>query len=39
MDVKGAYLNGTLKETIYMMQLEGFTSGKRQKAEFFLNSS
>jgi len=26
-DIKGAYLNGILKETIYMHQLEGFTDG------------
>jgi len=27
MDIKGAYLNGTLKEHVYMQQLEGFTDG------------
>jgi hypothetical protein len=27
MDVKGAYLNGTLKETIYMRQSNGFKDG------------
>jgi len=27
MDIKGAYLNGTLKERVYMQQPEGFTDG------------
>ena len=27
MDIKGAYLNGTLKERVYMQQLEGFADG------------
>jgi len=27
MDIKGAYLNGMLKECIYMQQPEGFTDG------------
>jgi len=27
MDIKGAYLNGYLKETIYMHQPEGFNNG------------
>ena len=27
MDIKGAYLNGTLKERIYMQQPEGFANG------------
>jgi Reverse transcriptase (RNA-dependent DNA polymerase) len=27
MDVKGAYLNGILKEKIYMQQLEGYDDG------------
>jgi hypothetical protein len=27
MDVKGAYLNGTLKEKVYMCQPEGFDNG------------
>jgi len=27
MDIKGAYLNGTLKEHVYMQQPEGFTDG------------
>jgi hypothetical protein len=27
MDVKGAYLNGTLKEKVYMMQPEGYNDG------------
>jgi hypothetical protein len=27
MDVKGAYLNGILKEDIYMHQLEGYSNG------------
>jgi len=27
MDIKGAYLNGTLKEHVYMQQLEGFADG------------
>ena len=30
MDVKGAYLTGTLKETIYMHQPDGFKGGTRQ---------
>ena len=27
MDVKGAYLNGILKEEVYMMQSKGFNNG------------
>jgi Reverse transcriptase (RNA-dependent DNA polymerase) len=27
MDVKGAYLNGILKEKVYMKQLEGYDNG------------
>ena len=27
MDIKGAYLNGTLKEHVYMHQPEGFADG------------
>ena len=27
MDIKGAYLNGILKETIYMQQPKGFNDG------------
>ena len=27
MDVKGTYLNGNLKEEIYMMQPEGYSDG------------
>ena len=27
MDVKGAYLNGNLKEEIYMMQPDGYSDG------------
>ena len=30
MDVKGAYLNGILKETLYMRQLKGFTDNSRR---------
>ena len=30
MDIKGAYLNGTLKECVYMQQLEGFDDGTGQ---------
>jgi len=30
MDIKGAYLNGTLKEHVYMQQPEGFTDGTGQ---------
>jgi len=30
MDIKGAYLNGTLKECVYMQQPEGFTDGTGQ---------
>ena len=30
MDVKGAYLNGNLKEEIYMKQPEGFSDGTSQ---------
>jgi hypothetical protein len=30
MDVKGAYLNGTLKETLYMRQPDGFNDGSRR---------
>jgi len=30
MDVKGAYLNGILKENVYMRQPDGFSDGKKQ---------
>jgi hypothetical protein len=30
MDVKGTYLNGTLKETLYMCQPDGFNDGSRR---------
>ena len=30
MDVKGAYLNGKLKETIYMEQPQGYSDGTSQ---------
>ena len=30
MDIKGAYLNGTLKERVYMQQPEGFADGTGQ---------
>jgi len=33
MDVKGAYLNGILKEKIYMEQPEGFTDGTMSECE------
>jgi Reverse transcriptase (RNA-dependent DNA polymerase) len=30
MDIKGAYLNGTLKERVYMQQPEGYNNDSRQ---------
>lgn len=33
MDIKGAYLNGTLQEKIYMRQPEGFNDGTNQVCE------
>ena len=29
MDIKGAYLNGILKEKVYMKQPEGYNNGTR----------
>jgi Reverse transcriptase (RNA-dependent DNA polymerase) len=33
MDVKGAYLNGNLKEEIFMMQLEGYSDGSNKACQ------
>ena len=33
MDIKGAYLNGTLQEKVYMQQPEGFNDGTNQVCE------